>query len=94
MIDQCQAEIRQITAEQRGMEMMLVPMGQLPPLATEYAKKLCREVGGCMETFLTAWTVYAQCVEGLDCTDKLYKARDEDKKWFNERMNKKKEEVA
>ena len=70
------------TAEERGMEMMSVPMNQLPPLATKYAKKLCGEVGMCMEVLLTAWTVYAQCVEGLTCTDELYKARPQDIEWF------------
>lgn len=70
------------TAEQRGMEMLTVKMGDLPPLAVDFAKHLCSEVGMCTETLLTAWTVYAQEVEGLICTDELYKSREEDQKWF------------
>ena len=70
------------TAEERGMEMMFIPMGELPPLALKFLKKLCGEIGGCGETYLTAWTVYAQCVEGLSCNDDLYKARIEDIAWF------------
>ena len=76
-----------MTAEKRGLEMMLVPMGQLPPLALAFAKKMCNEVGMCSETLLTAWTVYAQCVEGLPCTDSLYQAREQDKAWFKENAN-------
>lgn len=74
------------TAEERGMQMMTIPMGQLPELASEFAKKLCDEAGMCMEVLLTAWTVYAQCVEGFPCEDELYKARPEDVEWFNARL--------
>lgn len=47
------------TATERGQEMMLIPMGQLPPLAREFAQHLCQQVGMCMEVLLTAWCVYA-----------------------------------
>jgi hypothetical protein len=60
------------TAEERGMQMMRIPMSQLPEVATDYAQHLCRQVGMCMEVLLTAWTVYAQIVEGLPCTNDLY----------------------
>jgi hypothetical protein len=73
------------TAEERGMEMMNIPMGKLPPLAVEFAKKLTKEVGTCMEVLLTAWTVYAQCAEKLPCTDDLYQPREEDIQWFKDR---------
>lgn len=72
-----------MSAEERGMAMMHEPMRGLPPLALEFAKKLCGEVGMCMETLLTAYTVYAQCVEGLPCTDDLYQARPVDVAWFD-----------
>jgi len=71
-----------MTAEEKGMEMMQVPMRVLPPLAIRFADKLCSEGGACMEVILTAFTVYAQCVEGLPCSDNLYKARDQDIEWF------------
>jgi hypothetical protein len=74
------------TAEQRGMEMMLIPMRDLPPLALEFANKLAREAGMCMETLLTAYTVFAQCAEGLPCTDELYVAREADRQWFADRI--------
>ncbi len=70
------------TAEERGAEMMMTPMKDLPPLALKFAKKLCQEVGMCGEVLMTAWTVYAQCHEGLTCTDSLYMARREDRIWF------------
>ncbi len=72
------------TAEARGMEMMNLPMSSLPPVARAYAKKLCDEVGMCTEVLLTAWTVYAQCVENLPCSDFLYRARPQDFEWFKQ----------
>jgi hypothetical protein len=55
-----------------GMDMMAMKISELPPIAVEYAKRLCRQVGGCMEVFLTAWVVYCQIVEHLPCDDSLY----------------------
>ena len=77
-----QEKVMAQTAEERGMAMMTVPMGQLPYIAVMFNKHKCAKLGGCMEVFLTSWTVYAQCVEGLECTDDLYIAREEDKQWF------------
>lgn len=74
-------------AVKRGTEMLNQPMNQLPTLATEFAQKLCREVGVCLEVLLTAYVVYAQIVEGLPCDDSLYQARDNDREWFAIRMN-------
>jgi len=71
-----------MTAEQRGMEMLSIPMKDLPPLAWEFCRHLQSQVGLCIETCLTAYTVYAQCVERLPCTDDLYMARSVDKEWF------------
>ncbi len=76
-----------MTAEQRGLAMMEIPMKDLPHLAVKFAQHLCRKVGMCSEVLLTAWTVYAQCAEGLECTDSLYKARGEDVKWFAENQS-------
>ncbi len=76
-----------MTAEERGAQMMSVPIGQLPPIAVEFARDLCRQVGKCGEVLLTAWTIYAQCVENLPCTDDLYLARGVDETWFQERMS-------
>jgi hypothetical protein len=77
----------QRTAEERGHEMLLIPIGKLPPFALDFGKKLCHESGGgCLEVLLTAWTIYAQCVEGLECSDDLYQARPQDWAWFKERL--------
>ena len=73
-----------MTAEERGMEMMLIPLGQLPVLARKFAKKLASEVGLCGEVYLTAWTSYAQCIEDLECTDALYMVHDTDRQWFED----------
>ncbi len=64
--------------------MLQVPMNTLPPLALEFARKLCREVGGCIETYMTAYAVYAQLVENLPCDDSLYQARTADVEWFKD----------
>lgn len=61
-----------MTAEKRGMEMAMMPMGKLPPLALAYAKDLCSRVGMCGEVLISAWTTYAQLEEKLPCTDDLY----------------------
>lgn len=75
-----------MTAEERGMQMATqVPMKDLPPLALEFMRKLGREVGMCGEVMITAYTVYAQCVEKLECTDSLYQARPQDVAWFEEK---------
>ncbi len=71
------------TAMERAQEMMLIPMGQLPPLALEFAKYTCNRIGMCGEVLLTCWSVYAQLVEKLKCDNSLYIARDEDKEWFD-----------
>lgn len=77
------------TAEERGMEMLVIPLKDIPPVAMNFLKKLAVESGGaCLEVYLTAWTVYAQCVEGLECTDELYKARPQDVQWFKENATK------
>jgi hypothetical protein len=75
-----------MTAEERGMEMLHMPMKDLPPLALAFAKHLCSEVGMCIEVFLTAYTVYAQVVEGLECTDDLYRARADHETWLRQRV--------
>ncbi len=72
-----------MTAEQRGSALLHEPIKSLPPLALEFAKKLCSEIGMCMEVALTAYTIYAQCVEGLPCTDALYQASPVDIAWFD-----------
>lgn len=61
----------------RGMEMLKIPMGQLPEPALLYAAYLNSKVGLCLEVLLTAWTTYAQIVEGLPCEDELYKVDDD-----------------
>ena len=73
-----------MTAEERGSEMMKVPMNTLPPLALAFCKQRCSELGGCGEVFLTSWIVYAQEIEGLRCKNKLYKSSKADKKWFTD----------
>lgn len=71
-----------LCAKRWGIEMMTRPMKNLPPLALEFAKHLCAQVGMCAEVLLTAWCVYAQCILRLPCSDSLYQARPEDVEWF------------
>jgi len=54
----------------------------LPALAINFAKHLYNQVGFCGAAMSTAYSVYAQLVEHLDCTDDLYVARPEDVEWF------------
>lgn len=71
-----------MTAEERGVELLHAKGRDLPPLAVEFAMVLGRQVGVCLEVVLTAYTVYAQEVEKLPCTDTLYLSRPQDKEWF------------
>jgi len=66
-----------MTAVERGQELMEVPMDQLPEAALKFAADLCRRFGMCGEVCLTAYTIYAQVVEGLPCNDGLYEATEE-----------------
>lgn len=60
-------------AVKRGLEMMAWPTSNIPTSAMLYAAYLCKSYGMCGEVLLTAWVVYAQIVEGLDCGDDLYR---------------------
>lgn len=63
-----------MNAEDRGLEMMLVPMGKLPPVALAYLRNLAGRVGMCMEVCLTAWCTYAHVIEGFPLgPDDLYR---------------------
>ena len=75
-------EAKKVDALDRGMQMLGIKIGELPPLAREFAAYLCNQVGICIEVLLTAYAVYAQCVEGLTCSDDLYIARPEHRDWF------------
>ena len=70
----------------RGMELLNMKRKDLPPLARDFADHLCQQVGMCMEVFLTAYAVYAQCVENLECSDDWYSATEEHKDWFRQRQ--------
>lgn len=72
-------------AEERAIQMMSIIQKDLPPLAFAYARKLCMEVGMCGEVYITAFACYAQCVEGLECKDDLYRASPDAVAWFKER---------
>jgi hypothetical protein len=52
--------------------MLRLPMASLPREAIIYAGYLCLRVGMCIETLLSAYSTYAQIVEGLSCDDDLY----------------------
>jgi len=73
-----------MTAEERGMELLQMKMTDLPPLALEYAKYLCSKVGGCGEVFITAYAHYAQAVESLESKDSLYTIDTDGMLWFEE----------
>ena len=48
-----------MNAIQYGQKMMLQPMNTLPRKALDFVNVLSNEVGLCMETYLTAYIVYA-----------------------------------
>lgn len=65
-------------AVNRGVEMMKIPMRDLPAEAFIFAGYMCSKYGMCGEVLLTAYCYYAQIVEGLECAndDELYKAHE------------------
>jgi hypothetical protein len=71
-------------AVQRAVEMMHVPMGELPQPALLYAAFLCQKFMMCGEVCLSAYATYAQIVEGLACDDSLYVVTDEHRAWWAE----------
>lgn len=73
-----------MTAVERATELAMMPMKDLPGPALEYARHLCSKWGMCGETFITAYAHYAQCMEGLECDDPLYRADALAAKWFAE----------
>jgi hypothetical protein len=73
-----------MTLNKRMSEMMSTPMNQLPPLAFEYMKYMCKKYGGCGEIMVTAYAHYAQSVEGLECDDRAYCIDEDGRQWFKE----------
>lgn len=76
------------TAEERGMKLFAMPMPDTPQLAKDFAKHLVltRRTSAPGSTYRTAFVVYAQCVEGLACTDPVYLARECDREWFEKQQ--------
>ncbi len=60
-------------AVERGIEMMRIPMRDLPEKALIMCRHMCDTYMMCMEVMLTAYVVYAQIEEGLECDDDLYR---------------------
>ncbi len=52
------------TAEARGMVLLCLPTGVLPPAALETARAACQMYGMCSEVMLDAYTTYAANQEG------------------------------
>ena len=84
-----------MNAVERGMELLTTKIGKLPPLALEHCKYMCKRFMMCSEVCLTAYTNYAQIVEGHETDDELYKLNPNDKthkeiiEWFKENNNEK-----
>lgn len=57
----------------------------LPAEARRYAKVLGSKVGGCGETYITAFAHYAQDIEGLVCTEDLYMREGFSKDYYQEK---------
>lgn len=74
--------MHKLTAEERAQELFRGKGLDVPRLAMEYVKYLSNKYGGCSEVFITGAAHYAQAIEGLICTDDLYKINEEGKDWF------------
>lgn len=69
-----------------ALQMLQIPMKDLPELAKEFLQHLSNKVGMCIEVCITAYAYYNQAVLNMDCSDNLYKISDEDLKWFKDRI--------
>jgi hypothetical protein len=56
-------------AIKRAVQLMGLPVNQIPIPAVLYAAWLCNKYGMCGEVFMTAYCVYAQIAEGLSVED-------------------------
>ena len=83
------------TAEERAHELFFeTKITDVPLGALEYCKHLYKEIGVCSETCLTAYTHYAQAIEGLKTNDPLYVIDQAGQEWFRKngkRVRKEKE---
>ena len=52
------------TAQTRGMVLLCLPIGVLPPGAFDAARAACKMYGMCSEVMLDAYTTYARTDEG------------------------------
>ena len=72
------------TAMDRAQELMSTKMSEVPELAIKFVQHLIEKIGVCSETWLLAYCVYAQEIEGLKCDDPSYKPDIEMKQWFED----------
>lgn len=73
--DHCHAILNPPNAKDavaRAMELMQVPIRDLPPLAQAMGQRLSSRFGMCMETLITAYAFYAQAIEGYATDDQAY----------------------
>ena len=70
------------TAEQRAWKLYETPMNEMPKLARAFNLAYCKKYGGCGDTTLTAFTIYAQLAEGLACKKPTLIASAQEKRWF------------
>lgn len=62
------------TVLERGMQLMLVPIGQLPVMAWGIKQAISSRLGCCGEVCLTAYCIYAEVMEGYEAKDIEYAA--------------------
>lgn len=58
--------------DDRVRELMSTKISELPKIANDYCRFLCKEYGGCGEIVVTAFFHYAQKIEKFKCKNKSY----------------------
>ncbi len=71
-----------MTAEERATELMSMQRSKRPDLLKQYVCERFDTEEMCFELWMWAMSSYAQCIEGLVCTDELYRASRKDCEWF------------
>jgi hypothetical protein len=68
------------TAQERAAKMMKTPSNELPKIALDYLNDRYKFL--CGDVCITAFSHYAQIIEGLYCDDDSYKADNKAREWF------------
>lgn len=72
-----------MTPTARAVQLLNTPTELIPELARTFRDYFASRYGHCTENMAICFAVYAQIIEGLECTDARCMATDNDREWFH-----------